>query len=84
MRTKSAFEQAGILVQDENVGGGIGMRLEKKLQRGYLLTLPRCARGAVAKSANNAHSRCCGKKDVRDSLASHSAFSGGSRAKKAR
>jgi hypothetical protein len=30
MRIQSAFEQAGILFQDEDAGGGIGVRLAKK------------------------------------------------------
>jgi len=30
MSIQSAFEKAGILFQDEDAGGGIGMRLEKK------------------------------------------------------
>ena len=34
MRIQSAFEQAGILFLDDDAGGGIGVRLEKKPQRG--------------------------------------------------
>jgi len=34
MQIQSAFEQAGILFLDDNAGGGIGVRLQKKPQRG--------------------------------------------------
>lgn len=34
MRIQSAFEKAGILFLDDDAGGGIGVRLQKKPQRG--------------------------------------------------
>ena len=34
MRIQSAFEQAGIIFLDDDAGGGIGVRLGKKPQRG--------------------------------------------------
>jgi hypothetical protein len=34
MRIQSAFEQAGILFLDDDAGGGIGVRLQKKPKRG--------------------------------------------------
>jgi hypothetical protein len=34
MSIQSAFEQAGILFQDEDAEGGIGVQLEKKPKRG--------------------------------------------------
>ena len=36
MRIQSAFEQAGILFLDDNAGGGIGVRLQKKPQQGQV------------------------------------------------